>query len=182
MGCCGSKTAPEEDTSTQELEKVKIPPLPKSASSAKKRKKKRAKGRRMNLESFARQIGFGRRSRDNVILQTDSEEDDSDALDAAEEEAKLEPVTRKHVEAYDKIKRRHRFIDPDLYKGEFSSEDDVAASEAEQSSVFTVTEQDFIALFRAHVKRKKLRRKIRTNPDFEEVSGFGKTWFDPCPT
>ena len=42
MGCCGSKTAPEEDIPAQELEKVKIPP-PKSASSAKKRKKKSAK-------------------------------------------------------------------------------------------------------------------------------------------
>ena len=42
MGCCGSKTAPEENISTQELEKVKVPP-PKSALSAKKKKKKSAK-------------------------------------------------------------------------------------------------------------------------------------------
>ena len=41
MGCCGSKTAPEEDGSAQEPEKVKV--AAPASSSAKKKKKKSAK-------------------------------------------------------------------------------------------------------------------------------------------
>lgn len=85
---------------------------------------------------------------------------DSDVLQAAEDEADLAPITTKHVEAFDRIKRQRRYIDPKLLEGEFSSDDE---------DPIDVTEQDFISLFRSHVKRKRLRRKIRANPDLEEV-------------
>ena len=90
--------------------------------------------------------------------------DEAEALDNAEAEARLDPITRAHVEAFDKIKlRKKRKLRDDAYWRQelgFDTEDEE----------FRVTEQDFVNLFRAHVKRKKLRRKFRANPNFEAVS------------
>ena len=78
--------------------------------------------------------------------------DEAEALDNAEAEARLDPITRAHVEAFDKIKlRKKRKLRDDAYWRQelgFDTEDEE----------FRVTEQDFVNLFRAHVKRKKLRK------------------------
>jgi len=42
---------------------------------------------------------------------------------------------------------------------DIDSDDDVASDEE------AMNEDDFIELYRSHIKRKKLRKKIRANPD-----------------
>ena len=96
-----------------------------------------------------------------------SSSDEPEALDTAEAEARLDPITRAHVEAFDKIKlrKRRKIRDDAFWRRELGIGE---GSEPEEE--FLVTEQDFVNLFRAHVKRKKLRRKYRAHPDFEPVS------------
>ena len=89
-----------------------------------------------------------------------SSDSDSDVLLAAEDEAKGNPITRQHVELFDKIKKRRRIIERICSK-DSSDEDAVDTSE--------ITNELFTEMFRAHNKRKKLRRKIRNQPP-EQVS------------
>ena len=74
---------------------------------------------------------------------------------AAEDEAKSTPITRENVELFDKIKKRRRIIEQRICNTD-SSEDEIDTS--------AITDELFVEMFRAHIKRKKLRRKIRTQP------------------
>ena len=75
---------------------------------------------------------------------------------AAEDEAKGCSITRKHVENFDKIKKRRRIIER-IYNIDSSDEDDAM-------DTADITHEYFTEMFRAHNKRKKLRRKIRNQP------------------
>ena len=81
-----------------------------------------------------------------------SSDSDSDVLLAAEDEAKECCITRKHVELFDKIKKRRRIID----RLESSDEEGIDTSD--------ITNELFTEMYRAHMKRKKTRRKIRNQP------------------
>ena len=76
-----------------------------------------------------------------------SSDSDSDVLLAAEDEAKECCITRKHVELFDKIKKRRRIID----RLESSDEEGIDTSD--------ITNELFTEMYRAHMKRKKTRRK-----------------------
>ena len=113
-------------------------------------------GKPVDIPGLANRIG--------LFDDNGSSSDEADALDTAEAEARLDPITRAHVEAFDKIKlRKNRRIKDDAYwRKQLGIE--------EEKEDFLVTEQDFVNLFRAHVKRKKLRRRYRAHPNFELVS------------
>ena len=81
-----------------------------------------------------------------------SSDSDSDVLLAAEDEAKECCITRKHVELFDRIKKRRRIIDR------------VESSDDESIDTSDITNEYFTEMFRAHMKRKKTRRKIRNQP------------------
>merc|ERR1711981_917515 len=81
-----------------------------------------------------------------------SSDSDSDVLLAGEDEAKECPITRKYVELFDKIKKRRRILE----KINDSDEDSIDTSD--------ITHEYFTEMFRSHIKRKKLRRKIRNQP------------------
>jgi RNase adaptor protein for sRNA GlmZ degradation len=61
-------------------------------------------------------------------------------------------MTRKHVELFDKIKKRRRILE----KLDDSDDDLIDTSD--------ITNEYFTEMFRSHLKRKKLRRKIRNQP------------------
>ena len=81
---------------------------------------------------------------------------------AAEEEAKDCSITKKHVEIFDKIKKRRRIIDK-AFKTKSADEEAIDTN--------GITHAHFTEMFRAHIKRKKLRRKIRSQPQ-EQVSAI----------
>ena len=92
-------------------------------------------------------------AQDHVLSSEDNMSDaDSDTLEAAEEEARWLPITRKHVEIFDKLPdglRKRRYIS--TWPGE--------------DHLPVVSDDKFVELFRSHVKRKRTRRKFRLNPD-----------------
>ena len=145
----GPSKKPRKSRSTRQPRSslLKQPPRPPRAEPA---------GKPVDLPGLATRIG--------LLDDNGSSSDDAEALDAAEAEARLDPITRAHVEAFDKIKlrKRRRIRDDAYWRRELGIE--------EEGEEFLVTEQDFVNLFRAHVKRKKLRRKYRAHPDFEPVS------------
>ena len=84
---------------------------------------------------------------------------DSETLEAAEEEARWLPMTRKHVEVFDRLPdgmRKRRYIT--AWPGE--------------ENLPVVSDEKFVELFRAHVKRKRVRRKFRLNPDVSRKLSF----------
>ncbi len=99
------------------------------------------------LEAIARDPGFS--SDDNH----DESDADSDTLEVAEEEARRLPITRKHVGLFDKQHdggtRKRRYI---------------SCSERDLQPQPEVGSEEFEDLFRTHVKRKKMRRKLRLQP------------------
>ena len=111
----------------------------------------------MDLSGLIQQIEA--LAQDHVLSSEDNMSDaDSDTLEAAEEEARWLPLTRKHVEVFDKLPdgmRKRRYITP--WVGE--------------DRIPVVSDDKFVELFRSHVKRKRVRRKFRINPD---VSFFTK--------
>ena len=111
----------------------------------------------MDLSGLIQQIDA--LAQDHVLSSEDNMSDaDSDTLEAAEEEARWLPLTRKHVEVFDKLPdgmRKRRYITP--WVGE--------------DRIPVVSDDKFVELFRSHVKRKRVRRKFRINPD---VSFFTK--------
>ena len=92
-------------------------------------------------------------AQDHVLSSEDNMSDaDSETLEAAEEEARWLPMTRKHVEVFDRLPdgmRKRRYIT--AWPGE--------------ENLPVVSDEKFVELFRAHVKRKRVRRKFRLNPD-----------------
>ena len=94
-----------------------------------------------------------------LIFSDGSSDSDSDVLLAAEDDSKECTMTRKHVELFDRIKKRRRIIE----KIDTSDEDAVDTAD--------ITHEYFTDMFRAHIKRKKLRRKIRNQPP-DQVSAI----------
>ena len=90
---------------------------------------------------------------DHVLSSEDNLSDaDSETLEAAEEEARWQPINRHHVEVFDKLPdgmRKRRYIN--AWPGE-----DVLP---------VVSDEKFTEIFKGHVKRKRVRRKFRLNPD-----------------
>ena len=90
---------------------------------------------------------------DHVLSSEDNISDaDSETLEAAEEEARWQPINRHHVEIFDKLPdgmRKRRYIN--AWPGE-----DILP---------VVSEEKFAEIFKGHVKRKRVRRKFRSNPD-----------------
>ena len=90
---------------------------------------------------------------DHVLSSEDNMSDaDSETLEAAEEEARWQPINRHHVEIFDKLPdgmRKRRYIN--AWPGE-----DILP---------VVSEEKFAEIFKGHVKRKRVRRKFRSNPD-----------------
>ena len=98
---------------------------------------------------------------DHVLSSEDNLSDaDSETLEAAEEEARFKPINRHHVEVFDKLPdgmRKRRYIS--AWSGE--------------EVLPIVSDERFTELFRGHIKRKRLRRKFRMNPDVS-FSPFAK--------
>lgn len=93
-------------------------------------------------------------AKDHVLSSEDNMSDaDSETLEAAEEEARWKPITRHHVDVFDKVPdagmRKRRYISP--WPGE--------------DLLPMVSDDKFTELFRGHVKRKRIRKKFRLNPD-----------------
>ena len=92
---------------------------------------------------------------DHVLSSEDNVSDaDSETLEVAEEEARWKPISRKHVEIFDRKNgaegmRKRRFIT--AWPGE--------------DLLPVVSDEKFTELFRGHVKRKRTRRKFRINPE-----------------
>ena len=99
---------------------------------------------------------------DHILSSEDNLSDcaDSDTLEAAEDEARWKPINRKHVEVFDKIaeSRKRRFI------SSWPGEDELPV----------VSDEKFTELFRGHVKRKRVRRKFRLNPEVSSFLFFGE--------
>ena len=98
---------------------------------------------------------------DHVLSSEDNMSDaDSETLEAAEEEARWRPITRHHVQVFDKLPsdgmRKRRYIS--AWPGE-----DLCP---------VVSEDKFTEIFRGHVKRKRTRRKFRVNPDVSRFVFF----------
>lgn len=91
-----------------------------------------------------------------------SDHNDSDVLELAENEAMFAPINRKTTKTFDKMKRRRRKIDKNLtLRGQFSSDEE---------DDFTLDEEQIKEMLKMHVKRKKLRKKIRTTPEGVSLS------------
>ena len=90
---------------------------------------------------------------DHVLSSEDNMSDaDSETLEAAEDEARMRPINRHHVEVFDKLPdgmRKRRYIS--AWPGE--------------ELLPVVSDDQFTELFRGHIKRKRMRRKFRTNPN-----------------
>ena len=90
---------------------------------------------------------------DHVLSSEDNLSDaDSETLEAAEEEARWQPINRHHVEVFDKLPdgmRKRRYIN--AWPGE--------------DMLPVVSDEKFTEIFKGHVKRKRVRRKFRLNPD-----------------
>lgn len=95
----------------------------------------------------------------------ESSDAESDILESAENDAKRLPLTHSQVRLFDKsmtMKRRRyieRHIDLDDTDEENDNNDDASDEDND------VNDEEFIELFRAHIKRKKMRKKIRANPE-----------------
>ena len=84
---------------------------------------------------------------------------DSDTLEVAEEEARWQPINRHHVEVFDKLPdgmRKRRYIN--AWPGE--------------DMLPVVSDEKFTEIFRGHIKRKRVRRKFRLNPDVSDACLF----------
>ena len=90
-------------------------------------------------------------------------DDDSDYLQAAEDEARGMPLHSRLVKAFDKslesCRRRRRYIERNFDL----SDDDLDDTSGRSHRPMTDTE--FKELFQSHTKRKRLRKKIRANPE-----------------
>ena len=97
---------------------------------------------------------------DHALSSEDNMSDaDSETLEAAEQEARLQPISRHHVEVFDKLPdgmRKRRYIS--AWPGE--------------EVLPLVSDERFTELFRGHIKRKRMRRKFRMNPDVSLESCF----------
>ena len=95
---------------------------------------------------------------DHVLSSEDNLSDaDSETLEAAEEEARWQPINRHHVEVFDKLPdgmKKRRYIN--AWPGE-----DILP---------VVSDEKFTEIFKGHVKRKRVRRKFRLNPDVSNDS------------
>ena len=94
---------------------------------------------------------------DHVLSSEDNMSDaDSETLEAAEDEARMRPINRHHVEVFDKLPdgmRKRRYIS--AWPGE--------------DLLPVVSDERFTEIFRGHIKRKRTRRKFRMNPDVSFV-------------
>ena len=93
---------------------------------------------------------------DHVLSSEDNVSDaDSETLEAAEDEARLRPISRHHVEVFDKLQdggmRKRRYI----------------SSWPGEDLLPVVSDDRFTELFRGHIKRKRMRRKFRVNPEVQ---------------
>ena len=97
---------------------------------------------------------------DHVLSSEDNMSDaDSDTLEVAEEEARWQPINRHHVEVFDKLPdgmRKRRYIS--AWPGE--------------DMLPVVSDEKFTEIFRGHIKRKRVRRKFRLNPDVSDACLF----------
>ena len=88
----------------------------------------------------------------------ESSDAESDVLLSAEQEARRSPLTHAQVTLFDKsmAMKHRRYIERNI---DIDSDDDAASEEED------INDTDFIELYRGHIKRKKMRKKIRANPD-----------------
>lgn len=105
-----------------------------------------------SVDAVVRSLKMFNDSRQHTLDDDDDygSDADSEILETAEEEARRVPLTHRHVRAFDKMHdgcRRHRYITPGC-----------------DENVDLVDDELFSELFRAHLKRKKVRRKIRNRP------------------
>jgi hypothetical protein len=88
-------------------------------------------------------------------LRADSSEDDSDVLQAAENEARVCNVTKRHTTVLDRMKKCRRYIDSRLDSDSSGVEDDDEE----------VSDAQFREMLKLHIQRKKQRKKMRAAPE-----------------
>lgn len=80
-------------------------------------------------------------------------------LQVAEDEYRDSAVTKTHVKSFDRIKKSRRYFERKPWVNlELSSDDD-------DDDVAELTEEEFQHLFRTHLRRKRVRRKVRIAPE-----------------
>ena len=82
-------------------------------------------------------------------------------LAVGEDEATDAPLTKAHIQAFDRMKKCRRYIEQHLA---FQDDSDLDQDQ-DQDQDPEMTEQIFRERFRTHFKRKKRRKKIRKAPE-----------------
>ena len=102
----------------------------------------------------------------------ESSDADSDILESAESESKRLSLSHAQVRLFDKsmMLKRRRYIERRLDLEDDDSGDDVCddlnnADAGSDACDEDLNDDEFVELFRTHVKRKKMRKKIRANPE-----------------
>ena len=98
-----------------------------------------------------------------IFLRFESSDADSDVLESAENDAKRFPLTHSQVKLFDKsmAMKRRRYIERHIDLDDTDDDNDNDASDDDND----LNDEEFVELFRAHITRKKMRKKIRANPE-----------------